>query len=229
MYRFVLITLYIEMHCGCNGDIIAAKKQKKDGKISTSNGMNKNRTVNRKYRDAFFAMFFALIENQVRLVNSLLPGNDFTEKEIRDVTIRGHLGKGVENDLGLFIRNKYLLLVEAQRDWPYDAFLRMFRYAYDEVQKVLKDKDSYSDKKDFPQICLYVLYTGNRKDFPRTQKLSDLIGETDIDITVHFICGSDFEDGPVYEYASFVDMFTKNLIGSSCYKLELRILTRAYH
>ena len=83
---------------------------------------------------------------------------------------------------------------------------------------MLKDKDSYSDKKDFPQICLYVLYTGNRKDFPRTQKLSDLIGDTDIDITVHFICGSDFEDGPVYEYASFVDIFTKNLIGSSCYK-----------
>ena len=97
--------------------------------------MNKNRTVNRKYRDAFFAMFFALIENQVRLANSLLPGNDYTAEEIRDVTIRGHLGKGVENDLGLFIRDKYLLLVEAQRDWPYDAFLRMFRYAYDEVRR----------------------------------------------------------------------------------------------
>lgn len=182
--------------------------------------------VSRTYRSEFFDYFFGLDEKKVELVNTFLPGNDYTINDITDITLNRPMERGVANDLGLQIGNNVIFLLEAQSTWPYNGFLRMLRYAYTEIMHRLEDKTYYTDKDDFPQVYLFILYSEERVKRPKEMRLSEIIGDTDIDMTIHFVYGEDSSEGPVFEYVSFIREFTESIGQCSTYAETIDLTIR---
>ena len=69
----------------------------------------------RNIKDTIFTDLFKIPAYQLQLVKALHPEDEnVTEKDIKLLTIQHIFVNGIYNDLGLLVRNKLLLLVEAQ-------------------------------------------------------------------------------------------------------------------
>ena len=109
------------------------------------------------------------------------------------------------NDLGLQIRDKLILLMEAQSTFSPSIPLRLLMYLADTYREyVLKEKISlYSDKKiTIPRPELYVVYTGERKNVPDVMKLSDLYeGPGSAEVEARILC----EENPQQILGQYVE------------------------
>ena len=96
-----------------------------------------------------------------------------TEADLTNVTCRSVLANTLYNDLGFFVRNKLVILVEAQSTWSRAIVTRLFLY----LASTFLQEPIYREQ-TFPFICgesdvempdaeLYVIYTGPRsKNMP---------------------------------------------------------------
>ena len=99
------------------------------------------------------------------------PGTQrgFTEENV--------LSTGIYNDLGIQVRDRLLLLIEAQTNFSINIALRVLLYLADTYKRYVEGHklDLYGSKPvRVPRPELYVIYTGNRKQVPETVLLSDL-------------------------------------------------------
>ena len=100
------------------------------------------------------------------------------------------LAIGQYNDLGLQVRDRLILLVEAQSTYSVNIPLRMLMYLANTYKDFVEENkySLYSSKKvPIARPELYVVYTGNRKDIPDTLRLSDLYegpGSVEVEVKV---------------------------------------------
>ena len=155
--------------------------------------------MRRTIKDSVFTYLFSLPEYTQMLYQTLHPEDtDVAADDIKLVTLENVLSDGQYNDLGIQVRDKLLLLMEAQSTFSENLALRMLFYVAETYKRYVDDHnlDLYSAKPVVvPRPELYVLYTGVRKNVPEALTLSSLFeGTGDVDVTVRMVYDGSSDD-----------------------------------
>lgn len=151
--------------------------------------------MKRAVKDSIFTYLFKQPEYTRQLYLTLHPEDtSVTEDDFKLVTLENILTTGLYNDLGIQVRDKLILLAEAQSTFSVNITLRMLMYlaetykAYTEEQKL----DLYSSKQlSIPRPELYVIYTGEKETVPEVLHLSDLYeGTGSVEVEVKVLRGA---------------------------------------
>jgi len=142
-------------------------------------------------KDSVFSFVFRQPENTRRLYLTLHPEDtDVTEADCKLVTLEYVLTNGITNDLGFQVRDKLILLVEAQSKFSINITLRMLLYLAATYKEYIEEQklDLYGSKMvSIPRPELYMIYTGTPRQIPEVLRLSDMYGgsgDAEIEIKV---------------------------------------------
>lgn len=142
-------------------------------------------------KDSVFSFIFRQPENTRRLYLTLHPEDvDVTETDCKLVTLEHILTNGMTNDLGFQVRDKLILLVEAQSKFSGNIALRMLLYLAATYKEYVEEQklDLYGSKPvSVPRPELYMIYTGVPRQLPEILRLSDMYdgpGGAEIEIKV---------------------------------------------
>ena len=131
-------------------------------------------------KDSVFTYIVKQPEYARELYLALHPEDpDITEADCKLVTLENVLTTGMYNDIGLQVRDKMILLLEAQSTFSVNIVLRMLLYlaaTYKEYIEEHKLNLYGTEAVTIPRPEMYVVYTGDRKDIAETLLLSDLYG-----------------------------------------------------
>ena len=147
--------------------------------------------LKRSVKDSVFTYLFKQPEYTRQLYLALHPEDtDVKESDFKLVTLENVLTTGFYNDLGIQVRNRLILLVEAQSTFSVNIALRMLLYLAGTYKEYIEEQklDLYgSHPVEIPRPELYVVYTGDRKEIPETLRLSDLYqgaGSAEVEVKV---------------------------------------------
>ena len=147
--------------------------------------------MKRSVKDSVFTYLFKQPEYTRQLYLTLHPEDtDVKESDFKLVTLENVLTTGFYNDLGIQVRNRLILLVEAQSTFSVNIALRMLLYLAGTYKEYIEEQklDLYgSHPVEIPRPELYVVYTGGRKEIPETLHLSDLYqgaGSAEVEVKV---------------------------------------------
>ena len=147
--------------------------------------------MKRSVKDSVFTYLFKQPEYTRQLYLALHPEDtDVKESDFKLVTLENVLTTGFYNDLGIQVRNRLILLVEAQSTFSVNIALRMLLYLAGTYKEYIEERklDLYgSHPVEIPRPELYVVYTGGRKEIPETLRLSDLYqgaGSAEVEVKV---------------------------------------------
>ncbi len=131
-------------------------------------------------KDSVFTFIFKQPEYTRELYLALHPEDtEVTEADCKLVTLENVLTTGMYNDVGIQVRDKLILLVEAQSTFSINIVLRILLYlaaTYKEYAEEHKLNLYGTEAVTIPRPELYVVYTGNQENVPETLLLSDLYG-----------------------------------------------------
>ncbi len=157
--------------------------------------------ANRKVKDSVFTDLFKDKKYALELYRTLHPEDtSINEGDISIVTIKSILMEGIYNDLGLSVRDKLLILAEAQSTWSENILVRMLMYAARTYHNYFKSKGITlykSTKVKLPKPEFYVVYHNDRGDKPDILSLREVFfngEEAVIDVRVKVIYGSGKND-----------------------------------
>lgn len=155
-------------------------------------------TVNRRSKDSLFVDIFSDISYVLRLYKDLHPEDtDVTAEDINIQTIKSVLVNTMYNDLGFFVRDKFIVLVEAQSVWNPNIPLRMLFYLSETYRRYLADTEQSehtSTPVKLPVPELYVIYSGEKNVPGEISLAQDLIGGVSpVDVRVRVLCSEDAE------------------------------------
>ena len=145
----------------------------------------------RDIKDSVFTFLFSDIEYTKQLYLSLHPEDtEIRDEDFKLVTLENILAIGQYNDLGFQVRDKLILLVEAQSTFSPNIPLRMLMYLAKTYNEYIEEHQLslYREKKvSIPRPELYVIYTGE-KETPDILRLSDMYeGSGSADLTVRVL------------------------------------------
>ena len=121
---------------------------------------------------------------------------DVSEAECKLVTTENILSVGQYNDLGIQVRDRLILLVEAQSTFSVNIPLRMLMYL------AATYKEYATKAVTVPRAELYVVYTGTKDDVPDVLLLSDVCGGAgSVEVSVQVLRGGD--DSILGQYVEF--------------------------
>ena len=142
-------------------------------------------------KDSVFSFIFKQPENTRQLYLALHPEDaDVTEADCKLVTLEHVLTNGITNDLGFQVRDKLILLVEAQSKFSVNIALRMLLYLAATYKEYVDEQklDLYGSKPvAIPRPELYMIYAGTPRQLPEVLRLSDMYdgpGSAEIEIKV---------------------------------------------
>lgn len=166
--------------------------------------------MKRTIKDSIFTLMFKQPEYALQLYQALHPEDtDVTEADCKVVTLENILTVGEYNDLGLQVRDKLLLLAEAQSTFSVNISLRMLMYVAATYKEYAEEHklDLYGSKAvTIPRPEFYVVYTGTKHDVPDTLKLSDLYkGAGSIDLQVK-VCRNNGKGDILDQYVRFCEI-----------------------
>ena len=179
----------------------------------------KSPVLSRQIKDSVFSDLFGDKTRLLALYRALHPEDDeASESDIANVTVKNILMRDLYNDLGFTVRDKLLLLVEAQSTWTVNVVFRLFLYlaeVWGEYVKV-SEQNIYGTKKiTLPKTECYVVFTGDRKGKPDVISLFDEFSPCDkgmLDLKVRVIFG---EDGKTSDILQQYIAFSRGLTHSS--------------
>ena len=161
----------------------------------------------RTIKDSIFTFLFGEPEYTMELYQALHP-EDTTVKDsdVKLDTLQNVLANGLYNDLGFQVRDKLILLVEAQSTFSENIPLRMLLYLAATYKDYVEEHklSLYREKKvSIPRPELYVVYTGNKKHVPDELKLSSLFeGDGSVELSVK-VLRDDGKGSIVDQYIAF--------------------------
>ncbi len=164
-------------------------------------------------KDSVFCDLFKHHKYALQLYQALHPEDTtVTEADIGTVTIHNIFTDQEYNDLGMTIREKLLILLEAQSTWSINIVVRILLYlahTWNEYIETTNQNRYGSQKLNLPKPEFYVLYTGNRKTRPEWITLSDIFfdGEKDfLEVKVKMLYGED-KDDIISQYVNFTKVY----------------------
>ena len=167
----------------------------------------------RNAKDTVFRDLFGRPEYLLQLYQALHPeDHEVTADQFTNVTIENILTDRMYNDLGFMVRDRLLILVEAQSTWSVNILVRAFMYLAQSYQEYFEsgEVNLYAAKKvALPKPELYVIYTGDRQDHPSELKLSEAFfcGEaSSLEVTVKILYGDD-KNNIIGQYVRFCRVY----------------------
>lgn len=170
--------------------------------------------MRRTIKDSVFTFLFKQPEYTRQLYLTLHPEDTgVTEEDCKIITLENVLTTGLYNDLGIQVRDRLILLVEAQSTFSVNIALRFLLYlaatykVYVEEHKL----DLYGTRPvAIPRPELYVIYTGTRRDIPEKLYLSNLYnGSGHAEVQVEVLRGTGTED-IIGQYVRFCRIADEN-------------------
>jgi len=171
--------------------------------------------VNNTLKASVFEDLFSDSANRFELYKVLHPEDtEITIDEVQEITLSRILLKGQYNDLGILVRNKLIVMAEAQSTWTVNIIPRLVMYLGETWLRYGKRNhfNWYSETKvELPETEMYVIYTGNKKIEKKEISLSDeFFGgrKTSIEATVKVLTydgGNDILD----QYITFCKIFNE--------------------
>ena len=127
--------------------------------------MAKDMTLNRKSKDSVFVKFFQEKKNILQMYKEFHPEmTDLTDDDIDIKTLESVIVNTLYNDLGFIVKDKYVMLVEAQSSWNPNMAVRMMFYLCETFRRYIIDTEQseHSDTQiKLPEPELYVFYSGD--------------------------------------------------------------------
>ena len=170
----------------------------------------------RTAKDSVFCDLFRDPENLLELYRCLHPEDTTaTVNDLGNVTLRNILVDDQYNDLGFTVRDKQLILLEAQSTWSVNIVLRILMYLTETWNAALVNENLYSTVPvHLPKPELYVLYTGDRKDRPEWLSLSETYFDGDdtyLEVRVRMLYGDGSVDGILNQYVVFTKVLDEQI------------------
>ena len=123
--------------------------------------------VHRNVKNSIFMDLFGTPKYQLQLFQALHPEmTDVAESDIKILTLNCVIFDGIYNDLGLLVRDKLLILVEAQSTWSINILVRILMYLASTYHDYITSEklSVYGSKKlEIPEPEFCVIYTGSKK------------------------------------------------------------------
>lgn len=176
-------------------------------------------TMQRNVNDSVFVNIFRHKKYLVELYQVLHPEDEVNEDDLELVTIENILAHDMYNDLGFLVKNKLIVLVEAQTTWSTNIIMRMFLYLARTYQDLIsKNRDLrvrlYGSKNmELPTPELYVIYTGERGDKSEVLSLKDNVfpGTDNIELKAKVIFADKYSRDIVNQYISFCGILKEQM------------------
>ena len=155
----------------------------------------------------------------MELYQVLHPEDEVNEDDLELVMIENILAHDMYNDLGFLVKNKLIVLVEAQTTWSTNIIMRMFLYLARTYQDLIsKNRDLrvrlYGSKNmELPTPELYVIYTGERGDKSEVLSLKDNVfpGTDNIELKAKVIFADKYSRDIVNQYISFCGILKEQM------------------
>ena len=173
----------------------------------------------RQAKDHVFVDMFNQPKYCLELFNALHPeATDITEADIQNITISHVIVDKPYNDLGFTVKDKLLVLVEAQSTWSYNILIRLLLYFADTLLGIIKEHETWdihnTGKLPLPVPEFYVIFTGEKRNVPeRISLLKDFFNDdaAPIDLEARVISTESTEDiiGQYIIYAHVYDQQVK--------------------
>lgn len=166
----------------------------------------------RKSKDSVFVNLFENAENVLRLYKELHPEDtQVTVEDIQIQTIKSVLVNTLYNDLGFIVKDRFVMLVEAQSAWNPNMPLRMLFYLAETYRRYLADtiqSEHSSTRVKIPKPELYVVYSGEQ-NCPETVSFSENFfdGDSPVELKVKVLNEVDMT---IYgQYIGFCKVFNE--------------------
>lgn len=181
-----------------------------------------------KIKDSVFTNLFKDKKYLFQLYKALHPEDtNATEEQLTYVTIENILINGLYNDLGFMVRNRLVILTEAQSTWSENIIIRVLLYLAQTFHDYLAQTKQplYTSKKvQIPEPELYVIYTGDRQERPVEISLSKEFfdgRECAVDVKVKMIY-----DGAVSEETGEGDIINQYVIFTKVCNEQVKLYGR---
>ena len=172
-------------------------------------------TAKRNGKATVFTDLFGMPVYAARLANDINPALNATEKDIQVLSLNSVLLNKPYNDLGLLVKNKLIILAEAQATWSVNVLVRMLVYFAFTLHEYIKNHNLYlygSKKVKLPQPEFYVIYTGKRKNCPQQLSLAEEFfgGNDNIDIKINILTKPQ-KNSIIGQYIRFCHVFDEQM------------------
>lgn len=168
-------------------------------------------------KDSVFRDLFGDRKYALQLYQAIHPEDtDVTEADIGNVTIKNIFTDQQYNDLGMTVRGKLLLMLEAQSSWTVNIIIRIFLYlahTWNEYIESTRQNRYGSKKLAVPRPEFYVIYSGDRKDRPKWLRLSEEFFEGNkeyLEINVKVLYG-DGKGDIISQYVDFTKVYNEQV------------------
>ena len=166
----------------------------------------------REAKDHVFVDMFNQPKYCFQLFRALHPeATDITEEDISNITLSHVLVDKPYNDLGFTVKDRLIVLVEAQSEWSYNILPRLLMYFLDTLRAYIDrmELDVHSLAKiEIPEPEFYVIYTGNKVVPPRISFKDDFLMNPDAKIDlVAKVISAENEDDIIGQYIIFAHVF----------------------
>lgn len=173
-----------------------------------------NFPARRKGKDSIFLNLFHIPKYTLELVKTLHPELNVVETDVERVSLQSVLVTKPYNDLGIIVKDKLLILVEAQSTWSVNILIRILLYwamTYHEYLKKTPQWNLYGSGKIFlPKPEFYVIYTGKIKNCPKELSLAEEFfdGDATADLRVKILTEAGKEN-IIQQYIEFCHVFDR--------------------
>ena len=187
-------------------------------------------------KDSVFTLLFSEIGNIRKLYQSLHDDADsYSDADFKIVTLENAIINGQYNDLGFTVKDRLIILVEAQSTFNPNMGVRLLMYIAKSYHDYIVENKLhiFSEKLiKLPMPEFIVVYSGTAKQNVNEIRLSDCFeaGTTpNIELIVKVIKKDNAKSGILQEYLSFCDMYNINVKGKKTAAERLSGLRQVIH
>ena len=173
--------------------------------------------MRRKVKDSVFTSLFSERRYLFELYKALHPEDTTaTAADITNVTIHNVLTDGMYNDLGFLLKDRLVILIEAQSTWSANIVVRSLLYlvkTYNAYFKAHKQNVYGTKLVTLPRPELYVIYTGKQKERPAYISLKETFfpdGDSALDVRAKVLYDGSRGD-IINQYVTFVHVLTEQI------------------
>ena len=176
--------------------------------------------VKAKYtaKNSVFCDLFSISQYLLELAKVLHPEEEITEGDLTTLSLRSILSGGIYNDLGFQVKDRLMILVEAQSSWSPSVLIRILIYLIQTLQEYFERNkiNLYKNKKiTFPKPELYVIYSKQRKDQPEYLSFQEEYFPDgcciDVKVKIIYLDENDDNNNIINQYIRFCRIFDEQI------------------
>ena len=135
----------------------------------------------RTLKDSVFVALFKIKKYAMSIYHTFHPeDNTVSEEDCEILTLQTVLVGGIYNDFGMIVRDRIIILMEAQSTFSENLAARILLYYTETINRYMENHgmNKYSTRKlKLPRTDFYMVYVGPEKDIPDTIHYSDLFDD----------------------------------------------------